>query len=221
MIEKKILDNLNTLIDKGNELKVGNENEQVKSEAHLQQCQAWIASASHTMELIFPNKESAYRERFLKMISKDHGYVVQKQVGSLTGLMEYVKHDIENGLLVAIADNVRAEVFDDFIDHAEEYLKNGMKNEAGVIAGVVFEDSIRQLSTKYSIPQSGLKLDQLISELSKKSVISAIKAKRFRVAAHVRTKATHAQWSDFEASDVEETVRITRDLTENYLESAV
>lgn len=221
MIEKKILDNVSALIDQGNTLKIGNEHKQVKSEDHLQQCYAWIASASHTMELIFPNKKATYRDRFLKLISRDQGYVTQNQVGACTGLMEYVKKDIENGLLVSFIDSIRAEVFDDFINHSEEYLKNGLKNEAGVIAGVVFEDSIRRLSTKHSIPEAGEKLDQLISELSKKAVISSVKAKRFRVAAHVRTKATHAQWNEFDTADVKETIRLSRDLAENYLNVAV
>ena len=36
----------------------------------------------------------------------------------------------------------RAEVFDNFLDHAHSYLDRDMKNEAGVIGGVVFEDTI-------------------------------------------------------------------------------
>lgn len=221
MIEKKIIDNLNSLIVEGNTLKIGNQHEQVQSEMHEQQCHGWIASSYNTVQLIFPNENSAYREQFHKIMSTDYGYVVNKQVGSLVTILEYVKRDIENGLLISMIDRVRAEIFDEFIDHADEYLKNSMKNEAGVIAGVVFEDSIRRLSSKHSIEQKGEKLDQLISELTKKSIITATKAKRFRVAADVRTKATHAQWAEFEGSDVEETIKITRDLIENYLDAAV
>lgn len=221
MINEKILDNLNTLINEGNELKIGNKYNEIKSDMHQQQCHAWIASALHTMQLIFPNKDSAYQKRFSGITSLDGGSIINQQVGALTGIMEYVKRDIENGLLMSIADSARAEVFDDFIYHAEEYLKMDLKNEAGVIAGVVFEDSVRRLCSKHSISQSGIKLDQLISELSKQSIITATKAKRFRVAAHIRTKATHAQWDEFGASDVEETIRMSRDLIENYLDAAV
>ena len=173
------------------------------------------------MELIFPDKQQAYRDRFLKLITKDQGFVTNQQVGACTAVLEYVKKDIDNGLLVSFSDSIRAEVFDNFIDHSEEYLKKNMKNEAGAIAGVVFEDSVRRLSTKHSIPETGEKLDNLISALSKKSIITAVKAKRFRVAADVRTKATHAQWAEFKIADVEETIRLVRDIAENYLNIAV
>ena len=35
--------------------------------------------------------------------------------------------------------------FDDFLDHGEAYLKAGRKDPAGVIAGVVLEDTIRRI----------------------------------------------------------------------------
>ena len=78
MIEDRILTNLNLLINEGNKLKIGNEHEQVKSNSHLQNCQAWIAAAAHTMELIFPNKKDSYRDCFLKLSSRDHGYIVNQ-----------------------------------------------------------------------------------------------------------------------------------------------
>ena len=85
-----------------------------------------------------------------------------------------------------------------FLDHAKTYLKADRKNEAGVVAGVVFEDSLRRVCRKHEIAERGRPLDDLISELAKKDILSATKAKRARVAAHVRTKATHAQWDEFE-----------------------
>jgi hypothetical protein len=109
---------------------------------------------------------------------------------------------------------VRAEVFDDFLDHAKHYHREGKKNEAGTIAGVVFEDTIRRLCDKQSITQKGTPLDRLISELSSKGLLTSTKAKRARTAAHVRTKATHAQWDEFELGDVDETIRVTTELVE-------
>lgn len=219
MIEDRILNNLKLLIEEGNNLKDGDKRGHVKSDSHMQSCHAWIASAEHTVQLIFPNPSDSYRSSFLKISTDIPGYIVNQLVGSLTSVLQYVLRDIDNGLLSSFADNIRAELFDDFLDHADEYFKNNMKNEAGVIAGVVFEDSIRKLAEKKSIPQTGINIDQLISGLASKSIISATKAKRYRVAAHVRTKATHAQWSDFELSDVDETIKLTRELLVNYLDN--
>lgn len=57
-----------------------------------------------------------------------------------------------------------------------------------------------------------MKLDALISELSTLGELSAVQAKRARVAAHVRTKASHAQWGEFGAEDVQATITFTREL---------
>ena len=106
----------------------------------------------------------------------------------------------------------RAETFDDFLDHADAYLLEGRKSEAGVIAGVVFEDTLRQICRNEKITEKGLRLDGLISELTSRGELSGVKAKRARVAAHVRTKASHAQWEEFEINDVKATVEFTREL---------
>jgi hypothetical protein len=47
-----------------------------------------------------------------------------------------------------------------------------------------------------------VQLDSLIGALTKIGVLTGTKAKRARVAADVRTKATHAQWDDYDIGDV-------------------
>jgi hypothetical protein len=83
----------------------------------------------------------------------------------------------------------------------------------------VFEDSLRRVCRKHSIPDRGVKLDQLISELTAKGTLSPVKAKRARVAAHVRTKASHAQWDEFDLSDVEATIAFARELIASHLDA--
>jgi hypothetical protein len=58
----------------------------------------------------------------------------------------------------------------------------------------------------------------LISELTKANIISPTKAKRARVSAHVRTKATHAQWDEYELEDVEATITFTDELVSKNLD---
>jgi putative aminopeptidase FrvX len=81
---------------------------------------------------------------------------------------------------------------------------------AGVIAGVVFEDTIRRACTKYSIVEKGVQLELLIDQLSKAAQVPSVKTKRAKAAAGVRTKATHAQWDEFDKDDVEATIATTR-----------
>jgi hypothetical protein len=62
---------------------------------------------------------------------------------------------------------VAAQTFDDLLDHAEEYLKQRRKEPAGVLTGVVFEDTIRKLCRRHNVLETGLKLDLLLSDLVK------------------------------------------------------
>ena len=70
-----------------------------------------------------------------------------------------------------------------------ELHKAGRK-ESGVIAGVVFEDTIRRIAKNNQVTVKPL--ETIIDDLRKKGVITATKAKRAKSCAHVRTKATHA-----------------------------
>lgn len=108
--------------------------------------------------------------------------------------------------------------FSDFLDQGEAYYKEGRKSESGTIAGVVFENTIRRLCDKHNIPERDRKLEDLISALVKAGVITQTKAKLARVAAHVRTKATHSQWDEFDLTDVKVTIACSRDLIESKLE---
>lgn len=147
-----------------------------------------------------------------KVAASDHGYAIHTAVGELAAVLHSLLADADAGLLASVADRARAEVFDDFLDHAEAYFRDGRKNEAGAISGVVFEDTVRRVCRKHSITEKGQQLDQLISALAAKGELTAVKAKRARAAAAVRTKATHAQWTEFELPDVQATIEFTREL---------
>jgi hypothetical protein len=77
-----------------------------------------------------------------------------------------------------------------------EYLKHGRKNEAAVIAGIVFEDTIRRVCRVFGVAEKGVALDTLISELAKQDppVLTTLKSKRARADAGLRTSAAHARW---------------------------
>jgi uncharacterized protein YutE (UPF0331/DUF86 family) len=57
-----------------------------------------------------------------------------------------------------------------------------------------------------------MKLDQVISELDKKDVITSLMAKRCRTAAGVRNHALHAQWDELSPDDIADVIRLTHQL---------
>ncbi|GMR18208.1 MAG: hypothetical protein BMS9Abin33_0614 [Gammaproteobacteria bacterium] len=218
-IEEKIKKRISSLLSSADILRHGNEYGQTKSDQHQQDCIGWLVAAQNIIHLLVENAENPYRTTSDRICDQEAGLCVHDSVGELSVILKNLVDDIEAGLLVSVQDQAQAAVFDDFLDHAKSYVSNSMKNEAGVIAGVVFEDTLRKICRNSEIEEIGEKLDSLISTLSKKDILSAVKAKRARVAADVRTKATHAQWDGFEMNDVEVTIQFTEELIEKHLDS--
>jgi len=216
-LEEKIKNKFNELISNGNSLKLGNQYGQVKNSEHTYSCKGWLASAQNLVHLVVSSPTSPYRKSVDNICSKEKGYCIQESVGEITLILSALLLDIEQGLLASVENQTKALVFDDFLDHAKAYSKRKMKNEAGVIAGVVFEDTLRNICRSNTIVEAGVSLDQLITELTKREVLTQVKAKRARVSAHVRTKATHAQWDEFELTDVNITIEFTEELINTYL----
>ena len=210
--EEKIKGKIKELITEGQQLKSGNQYGQVRGEEHRQKCIGWLTSAQNITHLVVNNPGNPYRMSVDKICSADEGLCVQNSVGEITVILESLMKDIDLGLLASIESQARASLFDDFLDHAKEYAKNKSKKEAGVIAGVVFEDTLRNICRNAGIEEKNNKLDFLIDKLVKTGLLTQVKAKRAKVAAHVRTKATHAQWGEFELEDVNTAIQITEEL---------
>jgi hypothetical protein len=220
-VEQGVVRRLNQLLDESKGLRRTNEHGQATSEEHLGQCVGWIAAALNVVQIACGSSESAYwkKAQTIEEASRRYGYVIPRAVSELASLLVQLLGDMEAGLLGSIADRARAETFDNFLDHGKAYLKDGRIKEAGVIAGVVFEDVLRRVCRKHQIEEKDVKLDHLISSLTKIGVLSEVKAKRARVAANVRTKATHAQWDEFTASDVEATINFTDEIVSPQLDA--
>ena len=217
--EAKIRERLDDLIDEADYLRRGGSDGKCLDIHHYQRCLGWIAGAQNIVHLALPDPEALYRKRIDEIAAEEHEFRLNAAVGAIAELLSRLSFDLRDGLLASIEDHARAEVFDDFLDHARSYLDAGMKNEAGVVAGVVFEDALRRICRKRGAAESGRKLDSLISELTKAGVLSGAMAKRARAGAHVRTKATHAQWDEFERGDVEATIALSDELILKHLGS--
>ncbi len=111
-----------------------------------------------------------------------------------------------------IADAARAEVFDDFLTHATCLLNGNRWQYADVLAGVVFEDTVRRACERLGVTQAGVELEQLITALNKREALNDGQTRRARAAAGLRTQATHAQWDEFGATDVEHAIKLSREL---------
>lgn len=218
-IEDDLRARIAQLIKESSALSRGNEHGQCTDERQQQFCSAWLTAAHNAIHRACPDPKAPYRQKADKVALGNHGYGIHAGVGELAAVLQNLLTDADAGLLASVADRARAETFDDFLDHAEAYANENRKNESGVIAGVVLEDTLRRICAKLDIAEKGVKLDALISELAARGELTAVKAKRARAAADVRTKATHAQWGEFEVSDVQATISFTRELIASKLDA--
>lgn len=216
-IEDSIKARIRELVTQSVALSVGNNHDQCVDRAQNAACSAWLTATQNIVHIVVPAQDAPYRKKVDRIAEGTHGYHIHHAVRECSSVLTTLLADGDAGLLASVADQARAETFDDFLDHAANYLQRSRKNEAGTIAGVVFEDALRRICRRLSIVEKGQKLDALISEMASRSELTAVKAKRARAAADVRTKATHAQWDEFEIEDVRATIEFTRELIESKL----
>lgn len=208
MIEQAIKAKLTDLVRRAQFAKIGF----VNSGRDAGSWEGSITEALHIIELVFPLPTAIYRTRAEELAEAEETSL-EFRVQSISSILAGLLSDIELGLIVNLTSKIRAEAFDDFLDHAELYSSSGRKNEAGVIAGVVFEDTVRRVfRSKIAQDDAGKSLEDLINALARAGIITGQQSKQAKVASHVRTKATHAQWDEFDMAGVDATIYITRRL---------
>lgn len=211
MINEKIIQQLNLLIKDWEVLRRWNENWQALSQDHIERCD-WYIGWVNSFISQYLKKQNGYFQSISQLISQVNGWMVPSTVWSICENLKRLKFDIENGLLKWFESKISAEIFDTFLDHWEVYLKNNRKNEAWVIIGITFEDTVRKLARLNAIEENGVKLDEIISRLQSSDIFTPIEAKRARSCAAVRTSAAHAKWDEFSENDVQSTLAFTREL---------
>lgn len=180
---------------------------------------AWLIAAEHAVQLVCPSRSEPYHVDAHAIVLKGALPVPPHVVHQMAAVLGRLLEEIEGGLLTSIENHAIAVTFDDFLHHGAEYLKHGKKDEAAVIAGIVFEDTIRRICRVLAVPENGVALETLMSELAKRDppVLSSLEAKRARAAAGLRTSAAHARWEEVKIGDVDPVIQFTKELMSAHL----
>jgi hypothetical protein len=213
MIEEAVRDKIEDLVRRA--AQIAPRGATLRDNHHAALCWSWITESLNIIDLAVPIENNAYR-RQVKMLGGGSRLLLDR-VASMGAILNALLSDINAGLIADFGNTIRAETFDDFLDHADAYRKEGQKQSAGVLAGVVFEDTIRRICRDKGVTEQGEDLDKLISTLVRQTVLTGQQGKQARVAAHVRTQATHAQWDQYDLDGVAETITLTRTLLRDHL----
>jgi hypothetical protein len=167
----------------------------------------------------FDSYKAALAENaFFYLHSNNH-----RQFTQMVGIARAVQHDIKNGLLVDLRTLAQAEVFADFLEMGEYLLSGNYKDAAAVIIGAVLEDGLRKLTTKYGLPLTGpdgksLTIDPLNSQLVKANAYSKLTQKQITTWAHLRNKAAHGQFADYNAEQVQMMLTFVQAFAAEYMQ---
>jgi hypothetical protein len=212
-VEQKIRGRVLSLIHEGEQLSPGDRHDQARNQGHANACIGWIGAANHVIALACPSPKHPYREAGERITTHSHGFSANRGVGELKQLIV----DIDQGMLASVADQARAETFDDLLDQATKYNAQGRLDGSAILATAVFEDTLRRISRTNGIPEKDVKTDTVITALDQGGFITGVVAKRCRAAAGARNKALHSQWDEVTLQDVEMVIALTRELLTTHL----
>ena len=151
-------------------------------------------------------KDSEHYERFAKSMNGD--IALHSNADSGIGALKAAREDVAGNWLFSAQQIIRAEVFSDFLDQAQYFLKESHHAVACVIAGAVFEESLRKLcAIKGIILPDKPKLDWMNAELGKAKIYDKLVQKKVVWLADIRNKAAHGKWNEFTHKDAEEMLR--------------
>ena len=175
----------------------------------------YFARVLHIIELLTPPFHP-YRQRVNMIVSMAVGHANDFPLRQTVSLLENFAADLDAGLMASIVDLASAEAMDSLLDTARAYHKKGGKEGSGVLAGVVFEDTIRRLYKKNVVDGRDLTLEPMIAALTKCAVITPVQADNCRAAAKVRTSAAHARWDELNLREIGTVIQFTHQLLSDH-----
>ena len=221
-IEQKILNRLDELIEKGDiVLKTyksgsgssGGASWVGRSTVNSQISYQWGTSCLNIIAKIFGNEGEHYK--LFKKVSNDLKHY--NSALKAQGILKSAKDDFENGYLFDTRTLIEAEVFDDFLEQAEQLSDKGYYAPAAVIAGCVLEDGLRKLCDRNSITlPAKATIEPINVELDKAGIYNKLQQKRITALADLRNNAAHGEWKEFTKKDVEDMIRDVRRFMQDY-----
>ena len=115
MIEQKVRSKILDLVSRSGRLNISTAGV-ARDTQHLSECRGWLTEALNVIELAVPFPNNAYRRQVEKIAEGTWSY--PQRVASVAEIFRAFLTDIDGGLLGDFANKVRAETFDNFLDHA-------------------------------------------------------------------------------------------------------
>jgi len=138
----------------------------------------------------------------LRSINRYPGAMDGRIAVVLHGFLTNLKHEIQKGLLIKLAESAAAEVLGDFVVLADKALTADQKDVAAVLASAALEDLFKRKATELGIATDDEELATVVNALKAKSFFKGAEAKIVSSFVGLRNRAMHAQWDKISGPDV-------------------
>jgi len=122
-MDQRLREKFGELISRSERLKQSDEYGCALSERGGHACYGWLTSARNAVHVAVIDNHNAYCQTVDKLCLTATDTSAPDHVGKVAAILESLIRDIDAGLLTSVADQTRALVFDDFLDHAKYYIR--------------------------------------------------------------------------------------------------
>jgi hypothetical protein len=186
---------------------------------------SWVTRIGQLIRKLYGDN-SQHFDNYNRVISIDNFYVVNSNwyghISQVHGITLTIQHDVKNDLLGNIRGLLQADIFADFLEIGEHLLNEGYKDAAAVTIGAVLEDGLRKLCDKNGIATikpngSPLTIEPLNTELARQAVYTKLTQKQVTSWAHIRNKAAHGEYSEYDKAQVQMMLLFVQSFAEQHL----
>lgn len=191
----------------------------------LAEATAWVTRLGQMIRKLY-GTDSQLFTNYNNALNTNNFYSIHSNwnahISQMLGIANTIKHEFEKGLLSNIRALLQADIFADFLEMGEYLLNEGYKDPAAVIIGAVLEDSLRKLCDKNGIATTKnngkpLTIEPLNTALANSNVYSKLVQKQITSWAHVRNKAAHSEYNEYDHKQVKMMLLFVQNFADQYL----
>lgn len=167
---------------------------------------AWANSILNTLKLILPINSSLIQnlEKVIGEYLAIDYYKPYKRIDfyqRCSGILLATYSDYQEGFLIDLRAEIRAEADADFLSQAHRLLEERLKDSAAMLTGGVLEDALRQLCIKHGVKE-GSNIESMNVPLRKAGAYGLPAQQQVTAWAAIRNKADHARFKEYDIKEV-------------------
>ena len=191
----------------------------------LAEVTTWVTRIGQLIRRLYGEKSQHFQSYSSALATNDFYNLHSNwnaHLSQMVGVAKTIEHDLAAGLLSDFKALVQADVFADFLEMGEYILNEGYKDAAAVIIGSVLENGLRKLSERNGLPltaDSGkpLTIEPLNTALAGKGVYSKLVQKQITSWAHIRNKAAHGEFGEYNKEQVQMMLMFVQNFSSEHL----